>query len=346
MEKTMKEAVKTIKTKEQAVHIIYASNDGYAGHLAASLCSLLDNNRHIKNLDIYVLSAQMCEAFQNRLKTLAAGFGRQLYAVELGDLKERFPYKIDTRGFDISAMGRLFAPEVLPETVTKALYLDCDTIVCSSIEKMYETPLGDCLAGMIMEPTVYKEMKESIDMDKDDAYFNSGVILMDVAGWRRENVLKKLLDFYGDHAGSLFACDQDTINGALNGRILPLSPRYNFFTNYRYFRYNTLVQLCDAYRAVGKKEFAAAKRRPTIIHFLGDERPWIGGSHNYYGKWYWKYLAMTPWKDMPMQKGKFWYMQLWWCFNQMTRVCPALRLAISKRLGMKVIDNRKKHQKK
>ena len=52
MEKTMKEAVKTIKTKEQAVHIIYASNDGYAGHLAASLCSLLDNNRHIKNLDI------------------------------------------------------------------------------------------------------------------------------------------------------------------------------------------------------------------------------------------------------------------------------------------------------
>ena len=200
MEKTMKEAVKTIKTKEQAVHIIYASNDGYAGHLAASLCSLLDNNRHIKNLDIYVLSAQMCEAFQNRLKTLAAGFGRQLYAVELGDLKERFPYKIDTRGFDISAMGRLFAPEVLPETVTKALYLDCDTIVCSSIEKMYETPLGDCLAGMIMEPTVYKEMKESIDMDKDDAYFNSGVILMDLAGWRRENVLKKLLDFYGDHA--------------------------------------------------------------------------------------------------------------------------------------------------
>lgn len=119
---------------------------------------------------------------------------------------------------------------------------------------------------MIMEPTVYKEMKESIDMDKDDAYFNSGVILMDLAGWRRENVLKKLLDFYGDHAGSLFACDQDTINGALNGRILPLSPRYNFFTNYRYFRYNTLVQLCDAYRAVGKK---------SLLQLREDQRSFI-----------------------------------------------------------------------
>ena len=199
---------------------------------------------------------------------------------------------------------------------------------------------------MIMEPTVYKEMKESIHMEKDDAYFNSGVILMNLAGWRRENVLKKLLDFYGDHAGSLFACDQDTINGTLKGRILPLSPRYNFFTNYRYFQYNTLVQLCDAYRAVGKKEFAAAKRKPVIIHFLGDERPWIRGNHNHYGKWYRKYLAMTPWKDMSMQKGKFWYMQLWWCFNQITRICPAFRLAISRWLGMKVIDDRKKRQGK
>ena len=44
---------------------------------------------------------------------------------------------------------------------------------------------------------------------------------------------------------------------------------------------------------------------------------------------------------MPLTEGKFLYMQLWWCFNQMTRLCPALRLAISRRLGMRVIDARK-----
>ena len=91
-----------------------------------------------------------------------------------------------------------------------------------------------------MEPTVYQEMKETIGMKPEDAYFNSGVILMDLARWRAEDVLKKLLDFYGAHAGSLFACDQDTINGALRGRICSLPPKYNFFTNYRYFRYQTL----------------------------------------------------------------------------------------------------------
>ena len=46
-------------------------------------------------------------------------------------------------------MGRLFAPKVLPESVERALYLDCDTIVCGSIEPLYETELGECLTGMV-----------------------------------------------------------------------------------------------------------------------------------------------------------------------------------------------------
>ena len=194
---------------------------------------------------------------------------------------------------------------------------------------------------MVMEPTVYREMKEAIGMKPEDAYFNSGVILMDLDRWRDEGVLKKLLDFYGSHAGSLFACDQDTINGALRGRICSLPPKYNFFTNYRYFRYQTLKKLCAAYKEVGEQAFDEAKRAPVVIDYLGDERPWIKGNHNHYKKYYKKYLAGTPWKDMPLTEGKFLYMQLWWCFNQMTRLCPALRLAISRRLGMRVIDARK-----
>ena len=80
-----------MKENEQAVHVIYASNDGYAGHLAASLCSLLDNNRHINDVDMYVISAQMGEAVKERGKNLEAGFGHHLYAIALADLKHYFP---------------------------------------------------------------------------------------------------------------------------------------------------------------------------------------------------------------------------------------------------------------
>ena len=97
------------------VNIIYASNDGYACHLGASLCSLLENNRRIPRLDVYVLSVGMKEEFQKRLQKLGKRYGREVHVMELGGLRRRFPYAVDTRGFDISAMARLFAPEVLPK---------------------------------------------------------------------------------------------------------------------------------------------------------------------------------------------------------------------------------------
>jgi lipopolysaccharide biosynthesis glycosyltransferase len=328
------------KTRE--IHILYASNDGYAPHLAASMYSLLENNRQLPHLTIHILSVKMSRECQKKLEKVAAGFGRSFDVIEMGDLFERFPYEVDTRGFDISAMARIFAPDVLCEEVGRCLYLDCDTIVTGSIKELYEVSLGECLAAMVMEPTVYQSMKETIGMGQHDAYFNSGVILMDLEGWRRQQTVKKMLDFYGEHSGSLFACDQDTINGVLKGKIKPLSPRYNFFTNYRYFHYKTLVSQCRAYEQTGKEDFCQAKKKPVIIHYLGDERPWIYGNHNYYRKAYLHYLGKTPWKGMEPVKGKWMYMQLWWCFNKVSFLCPPLRLLISRHFGMKVIDQRRK----
>ena len=330
----------------ECMNVVYASNDGYARHLGTSLYSLLDRNRDFAEISVYVLTLGLSEENQGKLREIAEHFGRRLIFLNLDDLRERIGYEVDTGGFDISVMLRLFMGDMLPESVERVLYLDCDTVVLQSLKHLWKEELEGKIVGAVMEPTIYQAVKESIDLGEDDPYYNSGVLLVDLKQWREQEIQKKLLEFWKSKGGKLFASDQDVINGTLKGQIHTLMPRYNFFTNYRYFRYNTLVQLCDAYRAVGKREFAAAKRKPVIIHFLGDERPWIRGNHNHYGKWYRKYLAMTPWKDMPVQKGKFWYMQLWWCFNQITRICPAFRLAISRRLGMKVIDDRKKRQGK
>ena len=56
---------------KERVNIIYASNDGYACHLAASLVSLMENNRQIPHLDVYVLSVGMCGEYQERLKAVS-----------------------------------------------------------------------------------------------------------------------------------------------------------------------------------------------------------------------------------------------------------------------------------
>ena len=323
------------------MNVVYASNDNYARHLAVSIYSLLDHNREEQDIHVFILSMGLSDVTQERLKTVASLFRRKLTILELGDIKERFSFPVDTGGFDLSIMARLFIGEILPEETGRVLYLDCDTLVLSSLKKLWETDLKSFLLGAVMEPTIYPSIKAEIGLLPSEPYYNSGVLLIDMKRWKEENAQKLLLDFYCSKGGKLFAGDQDTINGALKGRIKSLSPRYNFFTNYRYFRYSHLVRLSPVYGKLTKKGFKGAKKHPAILHFMGDERPWKAGNFNHYRRAYNHYLSLTPWAGSPKEQGTRLYMAVYHIMNYATFLCPPVRDFVSDRFGMKVINSRR-----
>lgn len=324
------------------MNLVYASNDAYVRHLAVSMCSLFDRNRQCPAITVYVLSLGLSKEHVDGLEQIAKEYGRELVLLEMGELKERFGFQVDTGGYDISIMARLFLGEMLPEKVRRVLYLDCDTVVVQPLRGLWETELGECLVGAVMEPTIYPEVKEAIDLNDADPYYNSGVLLVDVTRWREEGIQEKLVDFWRKKGGKLFASDQDVLNGSLKGKIKPLPPRYNFFTNYRYFSYGDLIRRCPCYRAVTREMFAAAKKRPAVIHYMGDERPWIRGNWNHYRRAYERYLAMTAWAGAPKEKGKELYMLAYHVMDYVTVLCPKARWLISRKLGRKMIEARAK----
>lgn len=323
------------------MNVVYASNDNYARHLAVSLYSLFDHSQDRKNVTVYILSMGLSEETKRGLCQVADTFYRQLEFIELGDLKARFAYQVDTGGFDLSIMARLFVGEVLPHSVKRVLYLDCDTVVLKSLKGLWNTNLHGAVAGAVMEPTIYPVIKKQIGLADKDPYFNSGVLLIDLKRWREEEAQTMLLGFYQKMGGKLFAGDQDTINGALKGRILSLSPVYNFFTNYRYFHYSHLIRLSPLYEKIPKKTFRQAKRHPAIVHYMGDERPWIAGNLNHYRRAYDKYLKLTPWAGAKKEEGKRLYMALYHLMDYATFLCPPVRDFISRKFGMAAINSRK-----
>ena len=113
----------------ECMNVVYASNDGYARHLGTSLYSLLDKNRDFEEIAVYVLTLGLSDENQERLREIAEYFGRRLFFLNLDDLRERIGYEVDTGGFDISIMLRLVMGDILPETLERVLYLDCDTVV-------------------------------------------------------------------------------------------------------------------------------------------------------------------------------------------------------------------------
>lgn len=324
------------------LNVVYASNDAFARHLGTSMCSLFDKNRGFAEICVYVLSMGLSGESRGALAEIAGRYHRSLTFLDMDDLKDRFDHEVDLGGYDISIMLRLFMGEMLPPDVDRVLYLDCDTVVAQSLKGLWGKRLFGNILGAVMEPTIYEVVKESIGLGPEDAYYNSGVLLVDLRRWREEQVQQRLLDFWRQKGGKLFASDQDVINGALKGQICPLPPRYNFFTNYRYFSYGTLVRHSHPYRVVERSDLAAAKRHPVIIHFMGDERPWIAGNLNHYRLAYEKYLAQTPWAGTPKEKGKELYMLAYHLLDYVTAVCPPVRWAISRKLGMKLVENRKK----
>lgn len=326
------------------MNIVYASNDAYARHLGASLCSLYDRNESCAEIQVYILSMQISRENREALEEIAARYDRKLTMIEMGDLEARFGSAVDTGGYDISIMLRLFMGEVLPDDVERVLYLDCDTVILQPLRHLWKEDLGDAVVGAVMEPTIYEAVRESIGLSPEDAYYNSGVLLVDLKRWREEGVQQQLLDFWKEKGGKLFASDQDVINGTLKGRIHTLMPRYNFFTNYRYFSYKELVKYAPTYEAVPEEELALAKKHPTILHYMGDERPWIAGNLNHYRRAYDIYLAQTPWAGTPKEKGRELYMLAYHMLDYATAVCPAVRWEISRKFGMKMVNERKKKE--
>ena len=326
----------------ECMNVVYASNDSYARHLGTSLYSLLDRNRDFAEIAVYVLTLGLSEENQGKLREIAEHFGRKLVFLNLDDLRERIGYEVDTGGYDISVMLRLFMGDMLPESVERVLYLDCDTVVLQSLKHLWKENLEGKIVGAVMEPTIYQAVKESIGLGEDDPYYNSGVLLTDLKQWREQEVQKKLLDFWKSKGGKLFASDQDVINGTLKGQIHTLMPRYNFFTNYRYFSYRELTHLGKTYKAVTPRELQIAKQHPSIIHYMGDERPWIAGNLNHYRRAYELYLAKTPWAGAPKQEGKRAYMLAYHMLDYATAVCPPVRRIVSRKLGMKLVESRKK----
>ena len=323
------------------MNVVYASNENYVRHMAASMVSLFEKNRKSKWLTVYVFSIGITGESKERLNAMAGRYGREICWTELGDIREQFDFGIDTGGFDISTMARLFVGRLLPEQVKRVLYLDCDTIVARPLKGLWNWDLGGNVLGAVMEPTIYRMVKEKIALGEQDAYVNAGVLLMDLEQWRESKVEARLMNFYREKGGSLFACDQDIINGVLKGRICFLPPCYNFFTNYRYFSYRELVRQSKAYRAVGRRALMKAKKSPVIIHYAGDERPWIAGNCNHYRKAYEEALALTPWAGTPKEQGREAYMLAYHLMNYLTVVCPPVRRLISKNLGMQVVNARK-----
>ncbi|MDY4281564.1 MAG: glycosyltransferase family 8 protein [[Pasteurella] mairii] len=173
--------------------------------------------------------------------------------------------------------------QYIPED--RLLYLDSDIVINGNLLDMYYADFKGNLAmaveDMFIKNTVYS-YKEFPSMKP---YFNAGVLLINNAQWRKENIAEKLVDITWKYSGLLYA-DQDVLNIVLKNRWCVLSKIYNYQTGVRYSGLDfKKVQQIEALNGI----------KPIIIHYTSKYKPWIND------------------RDDVLMRDKYWfYYQLSW----------------------------------
>lgn len=309
------------------MNLFYTINDTFVPQLGAAICSVCENNKSMDSIHFYIGAMAVSDEHQEQLRVLVARYGRRISFIPIDHLQERLGFDFDTLGWNEVVLARLLVDQLLPPEVDRVLYLDGDTIVRGNLQNLWDTDLKGCPLGASIEPTVNRSRRKGLGLDKLP-YYNAGVLLIDLQRWKESKVSQRVLDFYRARNGRLFANDQDALNGALPGEIFTISPKYNFYNIFWYYPYRTLVHLQKPAPYVPEDVFQDACDDPAIIHYLGEDRPWRRENTHRFSSDFHKYLAMTPWKDTPLEEGWELYFKFYKAFLTLGKPFPLIRYHI------------------
>jgi lipopolysaccharide biosynthesis glycosyltransferase len=264
------------------VHVVAACDPGFAQHLAVMLLSLAETNaRH--ELSVFVLwNGPTAE--KDKLREVLAGTPFAYTLIDLSD-----GALSDLAGgvnFTVTTYARLLIGDHLPREVDRVLYLDGDILVRGDLQPLWSTNLEGRTAAAVTDLPRY-EFNSTLGLPADALYFNAGVLLIDLARWRRLDIGARALAFSRQHPDRLRWCDQCALNFILHDDWVLLDRVWNFQSMDVAHVVNGHVR----FDSVRPDRLAAAR----IIHFNGRSKPWhYLNDHPLKGE-YLRYRRRTPW---------------------------------------------------
>lgn len=303
-------------TAAQRINILYQSSGTYAPVMGISLTSLFENNKHVKELNVYIVDGGIGEADKNRIRELSVKYQRTIIFIA-GD---RIDKTLSDRGVakwrnSYAMYYKLYALDLIETPIERLLAIDADTIIDKPIDPLFFADLDGKTLGMVQDFMPFNYM-EKIGMNKKETYYNSGVVLFDVDKWKRRKCQDKLEIFLKGNLNNILYADQDAISIVLQSEIKKFPIIYNYFTIFSSiceclsFNLETVYKLYDISKLncfYTVDEMRKAETDAIIYHYEGGTvvgRPWEHGEqYGIFAIWD-KYKMISPWKDMNMSNSQ------------------------------------------
>lgn len=168
-----------------------------------------------------------------------------------------------------AAYLRILLPSILPENINKILYIDGDILCVSDIKDFYDLNLdGKSSAAVPDERNNSKEIFSRLNYPETCGYFNSGVMLINLENWRKNNIQSKALEYISKNPEKCIWHDQDALNKILAGTVLFSPFRYNLTQGFLFDKEQLEID------ASFWPEIDSAIKNPCLIHYCAAYKPW------------------------------------------------------------------------
>lgn len=257
--------------KINLVPIAMATDDNYTYPTAVTMASILENKSKNTKIDFNIMiSGKFKEENRLRLKKFETIYKN--CSVNLIDMQNAFGNAYVSRSrLSTAAYYRLNLPSLLP-SCDKIIYLDGDIIVTKDLLQMYNIDLENNYLGGVIDVSLRRSFESSPKFSQSHAkklgipdvngYINSGVLTLNLKKMREDN-LESTFGAYLIKNPKLRYNDQDVLNATCYGKIKLLPKEYNVF--------------CRNYITDPSKATKYSCDNPTVIHYVGDNKPWKNG---------------------------------------------------------------------
>lgn len=280
--------------------IVYASDSKYVPHMATSMLSVMETNGDNEKLSFCVLNNNIEKEEKCKLLDLCEKYGRR---IEFINIEEHIKMAQLQTSFNKTAFARLFIADIIQ--ADKALYLDCDTVICDSLKPLFELDMKDNLIAGVQD-TVSSKLRMVVGLEYNEPYVNSGVLLMNLKLWREFDIQTRFIECIKKFKGNVPHNDQGIINAVCHNNAYILEAKYNMQDTMLFYTSDQLRKLFDMSCYYDSELFEANKKNPTIIHYTEAHygRPWFNDSNHPYSKRYLDYRKkLIGYWEMPKEKS-------------------------------------------
>lgn len=269
------------------IHIACNIDHNYVRYCAVTLASLFENNRS-EDITVHIIARDLSDDDRKVLNELAQQYGNTIcYYTPDEKMLEGFTIRKFSKRISMATYYRCILSSLLPESVDKVLYLDCDIVILGSIAPLWNIPLDGKGVAAVEDIGCHEAQRYDIlKYPMEYSYFNAGVLLINLDYWRKHDVAHACIEYFHAYPERILFNDQDLLNSILYKDKVLIDPCWNVQDGFYRNADNTKIW---------KEKYAQALLHPVVLHYT-NRKPWDYDSQHPLREEYFKYLDLTPWK--------------------------------------------------